>query len=375
VYDVAIIGGGVIGLAIAWRASAHGMAVAVIDPAPGSGASHVAAGMLAPVAEAHFGEQRLLDLTLESWRRYPEFIAELESSSGSATGYLRCGALLVARDADDTAQLDREHRFRESLGLREERLTARECRRLEPGLAPSVRGGVLVEDDHQVDPRLLVSALRDAAARLGVTFVREAAAAVRVARGRVSGVQLRDAVVDARTTVLAAGCWSAHVAGLPPEAVPPVRPVKGQTIRLRATTAAAPVTRIVRGCDVYVVPRADGSVVIGSTVEERGFDTTVTAGAMFEMLRDARELVPDVSEMEVTEAIAGLRPGSPDNAPLIGAGMLDGLLVATGHYRNGVLLAPVTADAIIALLTDAQAPAVATHFSPARFASGEAVVA
>lgn len=374
-YDVAIIGGGVIGLAIAWRASAQGLAVAVIDPAPGSGASHVAAGMLAPVAEAHFGEQRLLDLTLESWRRYPAFIAELESSAGTATGYLRCGALLVARDADDSAQLDREHRFRESLGLREERLTSRECRRLEPGLAPSVRGGVLVEDDHQVDPRLLVAALRDAAARQGVTFVREPVMAVRIAQARLSGVQLRDAVIDARHTVLAAGCWSAQVAGLPPDAMPPVRPVKGQTIRLRAAATVAPVTRIVRGCDVYVVPRADGSVVIGSTVEERGFDTTVTAGAMHELLRDARELVPDVSEMEVTEAIAGLRPGSPDNAPLIGTSTLDGLLVATGHYRNGILLAPITADAITSLLTDAPMPAVATHFAPSRFVSGEAVVA
>ena len=375
-HDVAIIGGGAIGLAVAWRVSAKGLTVAVVDPSPGSGASHVAAGMLAPVAEANFGEQRLLDLSRESWRRYPPFIAELEAASDHATGYVRCGAVIVARDSDENAALERDHRFRLALGLREQRLTSRECRRLEPGLAPSVRGGVLAEDDHQVDPRALMAALLAACARTGVDIVRSPATAVCVSHGRASGVQVGDAeVLTAHTTVLAAGCWSAQIPGVPRDAVPPVRPVKGQIVRLQGGSSTVPVSRIVRGRDVYVVPRGDGRVVVGSTVEEHGFDTAVTAGAVYELLRDAHELVPDISEMEVTEVTAGLRPGTPDNGPVIGASTLDGLLVATGHFRNGILLAPITADAITALVIGEAPPVETTPFTPVRFVRGEAVVA
>jgi len=376
VHDVAIIGGGAIGLAIAWRASAKGLTVAVVDPSPGSGASHVAAGMLAPVAEANFGEQRLLDLSQGSWRRYPSFIAELEAASGHATGYVRCGALIVARDSDENHALEREHHFRLALGLRERRLTSRECRRLEPGLAPSVRGGVLADDDHQVDPRALVAALLAACARNGVDIVRSPATAVGVSGERASGVQVGEGeVIAAHTTVLAAGCWSARIPGVPSDAVPPVRPVKGQILRLQGGSPAAPVSRIVRGRDVYIVPRGDGRVVVGSTVEEHGFDTSVTAGAVYQLLRDALELVPDIGEMEVTEVTAGLRPGTPDNGPIIGASTLDGLLVATGHFRNGILLAPITADAVTALITGDASPIEAAPFTPARFVHGEAVVA
>ena len=244
-HDVAIIGGGAIGLAIAWRAATRGLTVLVIDPSPGSGASHVAAGMLAPVAEASFGEQHLLDLSLESWRRYPSFIAALEEVSGRTAGYARCGALLVARDSDENTALEREHRFRRSLGLREQRLTSRECRHLEPGLAPTVRGGILVEDDHQVDPRAMVAALLDAIARSGAEVVRRPAAAVRVTGGRACGVQLLDGgVISAHATVLAAGCWSARIGGMPPDAVPPVRPVKGQILRLRAGPSTLPIAHV-----------------------------------------------------------------------------------------------------------------------------------
>ena len=374
-HDVAIIGGGVIGLAIAWRAASNGLAVVVVDPSPGSGASHVAAGMLAPVAETNFGEQSRLELSRESWRRYPAFIAELEDVSDHATGYLQCGALIVARDADDMAPIEREHRFRAALGLREQRLSSRECRRLEPGLAPSVRGGVLADDDHQVDPRALVTALLAACQRLGVEMVRSGATAVNVTGDRASGVQAGEREIVASTTVLAAGAWSAQIAGIPDDAVPPVRPVKGQILRLLSASATAPVNRIVRGRDVYIVPRGDGRVVVGATVEERGFDTSVTAGAVYELLRDARELVPDVGEMELAEVSAGLRPGTPDNGPLIGETSLKGLLVATGHYRNGILLAPITADAITALLTGATPPAATAPFTPARFARGAVVLA
>jgi len=364
--NVAVIGGGVIGLAIAWRAAQQGLRVTLADPAPGGGASRVAAGMLAPVGEAHFGESALLQLSLDSWRLYPRFTDELQSVSGRPSGYRECGTLLVARDADDNASLAREYRFRVAEGLRVERLSSRECLALEPGLAPSIRGGILAAGDHQVDPRLLAAALLAACERSGVDVVRSRASLL-VSAGRVAGVSTEeghDRPADA--VVIAAGCWTPLVTGLPAEAVPPVRPVKGQILRLGG--AAPPAQRVIRGLDVYLVPRADGSVVVGSTVEERGFDTAVTAGAVYGLLRDARELLPDVAELELVEVAAGLRPGTPDNAPLIGATSVPGLIIATGHYRNGVLLAPITAAIVAALLAGRPALPGAVAFAPDRFA-------
>jgi glycine oxidase len=364
--DVAVIGGGVIGLGIAWRAALSGLAVLLADPAPGTGASHVAAGMLAPVGEAHFGEQRLLALNLESWRRYPSFCAELEEASGLAVGFRASGTLMVARDADDNAALEREYAFRESMNLDVRRLSSRECRDLEPRLSPSVRGGIFAAGDMQVDPRALVASLLVACERAGVHTVRETAA-LRVEHGQVTGVLCGTREFAVPSVVLAAGCWSPRVDGLPAGVIPPVRAVKGQIIRLRAQGGEPFLTRVVRGVDVYILSRTDGTVVIGSTVEERGFDTTVTAGAVYDLLRDARELVPDVAELQLVEVNAGLRPGTPDNAPLIGETGVPGLLVATGHYRNGVLLMPATAEAIAGILTGAPASEAVASFSPRRF--------
>jgi glycine oxidase len=365
--DVVVIGGGVIGLAVAWRAAQQGMRVALADPAPGSGASQVAAGMLAPVGEAQFGERALLDLALESWRRYPAFVTELERVSGRSTGYRECGTLLVARDADDNVSLDREHHFRQAQGLQVERLTSRQCLRLEPGLAPSTRGGILAAGDHQVDPRRLVAALQAACGRAGVEIFRSRAALLSGPTG-VAGVRTDDGrEITAAAVVIAAGCWAALVEGLPAAVVPPIRPVKGQILRLSGGAAPPLAGRVIRGVDVYIVPRGDGSVVVGSTVEERGYDTTVTAGGVHQLLRDARELLPDIGELELVEASAGLRPGTPDNAPLLGRTAVPGLLMATGHYRNGVLLTPITADLTAALLAGRDAPPAAAGFAPDRF--------
>ena len=364
--DVAVIGGGVIGLAIAWRAAQQGLRVTLADPAPGNGASHVAAGMLAPVGEARFGESGLLELSLESWRRYPRFTSELEAVSGQPSGYRECGTLLVARDADDHASLAREYRFRIALGLHVERLTSRQCLALEPGLAPSIRGGILAAGDHQVNPRMLIAALLAACARAGVEVVRSRASLL-LTGGRAAGAMTDDGrELAAAAVVIAAGCWAPLVSGLPGDAVPPVRPVKGQILRLRGS--ASPAQRVIRGLDAYVVPRDDGTVVIGSTVEERGYDTTVTAGGVYGLLRDARELLPDVAELELVEAAAGLRPGTPDNAPLIGATSVPGMLMAAGHYRNGVLLAPITAEIVTAALAGRTLPPGAEAFAPGRFA-------
>lgn len=370
--DVAVVGGGVIGLAVAWRAASRGLTVAVADPNPGQGATHAAAGMLAPVTELRYGEQELLALGLASADRYPAFVAELEQETGLSCGYRNCGTLAVAGDADDRAELRELHRFQLSLGLASQWLTGRECRRFEPMLAPSVTGGMFVEGDHQVDGRRLATALLAAAERAGVV-VHRARAAVTTAGDRVTGLRLSDGTeLAAGTVVLAAGCWSARVDGLPTEALPPVRPVKGQILRLRMPPELGPflshtVRGNTRGSHVYLVPRENGELVVGATSEELGFDTRVTAGGVYGLLRDAHELVPGLTELPLVETFAGLRPGSPDSAPMLGPGRLDGLVVATGHHRNGILLTPVTADVVGELLVTGRLPDLAAPFTPERF--------
>jgi glycine oxidase len=370
--DVIVVGGGVIGLAIAWRVAQAKLSVALVDDEPGQGASYAAAGMLAPVTEAHYGEEPLLMLNLESARRYPSFVDELEAATGMTVGYRASGTLVVAADDDDTAAIGELFRFERELGLPVQRLRRRECRALEPLLAPRIRGGMVTEADHQVDSRRLVAALLAAAEHASVSFHRRRASGLQLDGKRVVGATFADGhALEAPTVVLAAGCWSAQLEGLPPSARPPVRPVKGQILRLRGAADRALLARTVRGlvhgASVYLVPRADGELVVGATVEERGFDTTVTAGATYELLRDAAEIVPGISELELVEARAGLRPGSPDNAPLLGPAAIEGLVVATGHYRHGVLLTPVTADAIAEVLVTGRAPGLIAPFSPVRF--------
>jgi glycine oxidase len=368
--DVVIVGGGVIGLATAWRSLERGLRVTVADPTPAGKASHVAAGMLTPVSELSYGEEAVLRLGLASRDRYPSFVAELEEVSGRSTGFRADGTLQVALDADDLAVLGELRRFQESVGVPAEALTGRECRRLEPLLAPSVRGGLLAPADGSIDPRRLTAALLAAVERLGGTLVRRRATEVLTDGGRATGVRLDDGEpLHADQVVLAAGPWSQDLKGLPDGALPPVRPVKGQVVRLRGDVPfiGRSVRGLVRGSSVYLVPRADGEIVIGATQEELGFDTRVTAGGVWELLRDARELLPYVTELEFIEVEAGLRPGSPDNAPILGPSALPGLLLATGHYRNGVLLTPVTGDAMAESLATGAMPEIARPFSPARF--------
>ncbi|GAA3995424.1 glycine oxidase ThiO [Streptomyces sp. NBC_01352] len=373
--DVLIVGGGIIGLVTAWRAAQRGFAVAVVDPEPGGGAAQVAAGMLAAVTELHYGEQTLLGLNVESARRYPDFAAELTDLTGHDLGYRRCGTLAVALDSDDRAHLRELHALQRQSGLDSEWLSGRECRRLEPMLAPGVRGGLRVDGDHQIDPRRLAAALVAACERAGVAFHRTWAERLSVLRERAAGVVTREGVVlGAGQVVLAAGSLSGRLAGVPDDLLPPVRPVKGQVLRLTVPERYAPflsrtVRAVVRGSQVYLVPRENGELVVGATSEELGWDTTVTAGGVYELLRDAHELVPGITELPLTETRAGLRPGSPDNAPLLGPSGLDGLLLATGHYRNGVLLTPVTGDSMAHVLTTGELPDVARPFTPKRFST------
>ncbi|MFF4052247.1 glycine oxidase ThiO [Streptomyces chartreusis] len=371
--DVLVIGGGIIGLVTAWRAAQRGFTTAVVDPEPGGGAAQVAAGMLAAVTELHYGEQTLLGLNLASARRYPDFAAELTDVTGHDLGYRRCGTLAVALDADDRAHLRELHALQRQSGLDSEWLSGRECRRLEPMLAPGVRGGLRVDGDHQIDPRRLTGALLAACERVGVVFHRAWAERVDVVRDRATGVTTTDGTaLTADQVVLAAGSLSGRLAGVPDAVLPPVRPVKGQVLRLTVPQRYAPflsrtVRAVVRGSQVYLVPRENGELVVGATSEELGWDTTVTAGGVYELLRDAHELVPGITELPLTETRAGLRPGSPDNAPLLGPTELAGLSLATGHYRNGVLLTPVTGDAMAHVLATGELPEEARAFTPRRF--------
>ncbi|RPE44633.1 glycine oxidase [Streptomyces sp. Ag109_O5-1] len=371
--DVLVIGGGIIGLVTAWRAAQRGLSTTVVDPGPGGGAAQVAAGMLAAVTELHYGEQTLLGLNLASARRYPEFAAELTELTGHDLGYRRCGTLAVALDADDRSHLRELHALQQQSGLESEWLSGRECRRLEPMLAPGVRGGLRVDGDHQIDPRRLAAALVAACERARVVFHRDWAERLTVVRERAAGVVTRTGdALGADQVVLAAGSRSGQLAGVPADVLPPVRPVKGQVLRLTVPARYAPflsrtVRAVVRGGNVYLVPRENGELVVGATSEELGWDTTVTAGGVYELLRDAHELVPGITELPLTETRAGLRPGSPDNAPLLGPTRLDGLLLATGHYRNGVLLTPVTGDVMAELLAGGELPAQARPFTPRRF--------
>jgi glycine oxidase len=365
----------VIGLAVAWRARARGLSACVFDRGRLAGeTSHVAAGMLAPVTEADSGELDLLALGVDSARRWRGFAAELHEASGLDVGYRPCGTLVVARDRDEAEALERERELRERLGLRVARVLPSAARRLEPALAPTLRLALEAPDDHAVDPRLACAALAVACERSGVVLrPGHEVAGVVVERGRVTGVTTAGGErVACRQVVIAAGPWSGRVGGVPEAARVPVRPVKGQILRLRdpePDRAHPLIERVVRFEGGYLVPRADGRIVLGATMEERGFDTTVTALAVYELLRDAAELVPGILELVLEEATAGLRPGTPDNAPALGAcAALEGLVYATGHHRNGVLLAPVTADLVAAELAGERR---GHPFSPDRFARRE----
>ncbi len=365
--DVAVIGGGVIGLAIAWRAAQRGLSVCVLERGElGAGASRVAAGMLAPVTEADAGELALLKLGLRSARAWSAFAAELAQAAGADPGLRSSGALVVARDRDEAEALERELALRVELGLDVERLLPSAARRLEPALAPTVRLALDVPGDHSADPRAVVLALAQAARHAGATL-RTGTKVERVERGRgqVTAIGLAGGeTLRVDRVVAAAGAWSAAIEGLPSI---PLRPVKGQILRLRDPAGPGLLERIVRFEGGYLVPRGDGRYVLGATMEERGFDTTVTAGGLYELLRDAGELVPGVHELVVEEISAGLRPATPDNAPLLGpAGELEGLHWATGHHRNGILLAPVSADIVVDGLVGGGAGLPAA-FAAARF--------
>jgi len=367
--DVVVIGGGLIGTSIGWRLRQAGLDVVVVIGERSAAASQVAAGMLAPVTETTFTEQRLLQLNLASISRYPPYVAELEAATGLPAGLRQTPSLSVACDADDAARLAAFADFLTRTGHPGEQLTSRECRRYEPLLTPAIRSGLLVDGDWSCDNRLLWRAQIEAGHRIGVRDVPGFVHRVISSNGRVSGVQLADgSTICAELVVVANGAWAGQIDGLPDL---PVRPVKGQIVRLDPGRLPAPSLTIrayARGSEIYLVPREGGrEVVLGATVEELGFDHRVTAGGVYELLRDGRTVMPMTAEYTLAETSVGWRPGTPDNAPILGRCGIEGLLLATGHYRNGVLLTPITADVISSLIINDELDSIAAPFTLDRF--------
>lgn len=379
--DVLVVGGGLIGLGIGWEAARAGMRVTVVErdaaEGPRTGAYWAAAGMLAPAAETGFSEEEQLALARASLDLYPEWTAEVEAASGIGVDYRTEGTLIVALDADDAAWLERVARTQEALGLAPALLRGAEAREMEPHLAPAVTRALLSAGDHQVDNRRLWRALREAFARAGGVLM-DGVEATRVAHegGRATGAWVRPAAapdaeeehLPAARTVVCAGAWTRLLlsAGLPSSLVAPVRPVKGQILRLEMSDLLT-LDHVVRTRRVYLAPKSDGRLVVGATSEECGFDRRLTAGAVMELLRDAWETAPGIYDLPLQETWTGLRPAARDNAPVLGATSMDGLFLATGHYRNGVLLTPITARTMRALLVEGTAPELIRPFTPGRF--------
>ncbi len=364
-----VIGAGVIGLGIAWRLAQAGCVVTVYDRGmAGRGASWAAAGMLAAAVETEPGEESLLALTLESQRSWPDFAREVEAASGIAVGYRDEGTIVVALTRDDAEQLHFTYRFQTGLGLDLQWLSGAEARRREPHLRPGIAGAVLSPRDHQVDNRLVADALAVASRRAGALLHEHC----RVHQVEIADSGVRAVVTDqgrepADIVVLAAGAWSREIGGIPSAVLPPVRPIKGQMMALRMDPAAPLLRHVIWLPNGYLVPRDDGRLIIGGTVEERGFDTSLTAGGLLALLEGAWRAVPTIEELSVVETWVGFRPGSRDDAPMLGPSGIEGLVIATGHHRNGILLTPVTAALVSAYVLSGRLPELALPFSPRRF--------
>lgn len=374
---VAIVGGGICGLGIGWRLAAAGCQVDLFERGTaGQEASWAAAGMLAANVETEPGEDALLALNLESQAVWPEFAEELESLSGVDLGYRDEGTLVVAAHRDDAAELRNTYDFHRSLGLEVEWLTGGQARRMEPHLAPGVSAAVSSVKDHQVDNRQLVRALHAAYVKAGGRLHENTpVSAIDVAAGKARGVHIDGRLHEADMVLLAAGAWSYDIDGVPPVARPPVRPLKGQVIALQMEPRAPIIDRVIWGPGIYCVPRRDGTLILGATVEEKGFDSDLTAGGVFRLLEAAWEILPQIEELPIKEMWVGFRPTSRDDAPILGPTPVDGLVVATGHHRNGVLLAPLTIDAVSAYMLDGTMAESVVPFGIDRFNAAAASMA
>ncbi len=367
--DVAVVGAGIIGLSIAWRLAAQGLAVGLFEAATaGRGTSAAASGMLAAAAEHEPGSDALLGLGLESQNLWPRFRDAVEAASGQGIDYRTEGTLVVAIGRDETERLRARHDLQRQAGLDTRWLAASPAREREPGLTPAVTGAILCPEDHQVDPSRLTHALRAAfLAAGGRLFEATLVDGLERSGGRVSGVAAGVRSIRAGTTVLATGAAIGSASWLPSGVRLPIRPLKGQSLVLRSRRGPLPIEHVVWSAEIHLAPKSDGRLILGATMEEAGFDLTVTAGGLLALLDAVRRVLPGVEEMAVEEIRTGFRPTSDDDAPILGE-LLPGLVVAAGHHRNGYLLAPVTAQAIEDLVTTGRMQGAAATFGPGRFA-------
>lgn len=367
--EIVIVGGGICGLSIGWFLARSGYPVTILERGgAGLAATWAAAGMLAPHAEAEPGEEGLLPLLRVSRDMWADFARELEAAAGMSVDYREEGTLVVALDRDDAARLRFLYDFQKRQNLPTEWLSGEEARRLEPHLSRRVVAAIYSPLDHQVDNRKVARALIEAFRRAGGRLREHTeVTGIVIDADRVLGVRLQRGFLEAQVVILAAGAWSVQIPGLPEAVRPPVRPVKGQMLAVQMPPEAPLLRHVVWGREAYLVPRRDGRLLIGATVEEKGFDASLTAGGIFRLLRGAWEILPGIDECPIVEMWVGFRPGSRDDAPILGPTAVEGLIMATGHYRNGILLAPITAYAIHHLIVHGVLPEIARPFTLDRF--------
>src|SRR6266404_3567600 len=363
-FDVAIAGGGVIGGAIALELARAGLRVAVFDrQQAGQEASWASAGILSPAPE-NPGMVAMVPLGRASLALYPEFVGWVEEISGKSTGFRPKGTLEALFSHDTKAELSTIIALHHGLGLKAEPLRAEDARELEPALSEEAEAAVLRPDEASVDNRALTAAILEAAQQSGAEiFSGNSAKAIWREKNRCVGLILQNEKVEAKWTIIAAGCFSAAIEGIAPYA--PVRPAKGQMAALRADDLK--IDRVLWSEKIYLVPRNDGRIVAGATVEHAGFDKRVTAGGIEKILSSAIELAPGLANARIEETWAGLRPASPDHLPILGPTDIDGLLIATGHFRSGILLTPIPSRFVRQWITEQRVSVDWERFSPLRF--------
>jgi glycine oxidase len=369
---VVIVGGGVIGLSIAWRLAREnaGRRVLLFDAhRAGEGTSRVSAGMIAPIAEAGFEDPDFISFARQSRERYPSFVNDISIDADTPVLLGEEGSIIVAIHRDDVDAMRRVYEHRRHADLPVEWLSGTEAREMEPTLTPRVSAAMWIAYDGQVNPRTLLPALVRACARRGVE-VRESAPVSRIMidNDAVTGVEVNGEIIESDVVVLCAGAWSGTIGGIPDDVVPQVRPVRGQILRLKRTADFA-MRHVVRGPRAYLLPKDDGTVVVGATQEEAGFDATPTAGGIKSILENAWEMVPSIYDLPIERIEVGLRPATRDHLPLIGPTRVRGLIMATGHFRHGILFAPTTADAVCRGITAGDFGEDVAAFAPDRFAS------
>jgi len=372
---IAVIGGGICGLGIGWRLVQAGQEVTIFERGlAGKEATWAAAGMLAPQVEVEHGEEVLLPLALESRAMWKNFAAELFDATAIDVDYREEGTIVVGLNRDDIEHLENRMTFIEKLGLDVKWLSGHEIRKNQPHLGRSIAGGIYSGLDHQVDNRRAAIALKKAFLGAGGILKENIEVlGVMTAAGRVSGLELVDDEVRVDTVVVAAGAWSRNIMGLPEISRPPVRPLKGQMVAVQMDSKLPLIDNVIWGPgngvvpSIYLAPKTDGRLLIGATVEEMGFDKNLTAGGLMELLRLAWEILPGIYDLPIVESWAGLRPASRDDAPILGPTPTTGIVLATGHHRNGVLLAPITARVIADYLVNGTVDKIIKPFSINRF--------